>query len=318
MIEKIKKGLREREVKVFLVFLFFSTMVWFISKLSNTFEGTAVFNLVYVNIPENQMLINASHEQLGIKLDALGFHFLGMNISNKNIKIDISNTQKKGSSSFILTSEIEKQIENQLPNSMKLIELMSDTLFFNFQEVVRKKVLVKPQIELNLAQNYLLDGPLVIIPDSVTITGPENQVDTINHVTASKINLIQLTSDFSRKAPIVISNELTNTIFSNESVVISGKVSKFSEKKLSLKIECINLPEHMSIKTFPDRVDVLCKGTLSVLKDLDVADFQVVVDYNEFKKSKPQRLSLILSEWPNKLYSTILEASEVEYILKRK
>lgn len=318
MIEKIKKGLKEKEVKVFLVFLFFSTLVWFVNKLSNNFNGAAVFDLNYTNIPENLMLVNASHDQLGVKLDALGFHFLGMSVSNKKVQIDISKTDKKGNEFYISKTDFKKQIERQLPNSMKLEGVMTDTLFFNFQEVIIKKVPVEPDVRINLAQNYLLDGGLLIEPDSITIKGPKNQIDTIDYVKSSKIDLTKLTSDFSEMTSIIKSEALSKTIFSNESVIVSGKVSKFSEKKVSLKIEILNVPIDVSIQTFPEYVDVICLGTLETLKELDISDFQVVADYQELKNKKSQKLSLILQRKPSKLYNATVMLTEVEYILKRK
>ena len=318
MIEKIKKGLKEKEVKVFLVFLFFSTLVWFVNKLSNNFNGAAVFDLNYTNIPENLMLVNASHDQLGVKLDALGFHFLGMSVSNKKVQIDISKTDKKGNEFYISKTDFEKQIERQLPNSMKLEGVMTDTLFFNFQEVIIKKVPVEPDVRINLAQNYLLDGGLLIEPDSITIKGPKNQIDTIDYVKSSKIDLTKLTSDFSEMTSIIKSEALSKTIFSYESVIVSGKVSKFSEKKVSLKIEILNVPIDVSIQTFPEYVDVICLGTLETLKELDISDFQVVADYQELKNKKSQKLSLILQRKPSKLYNATVMLTEVEYILKRK
>ena len=318
MIEKIKKGLKEKEVKVFLVFLFFSTLVWFVNKLSNNFNGTAVFDLNYTNIPENLMLVNASHDQLRVKLDALGFHFLGMSVSNKKVQIDISKTDKKGNEFYISKIDFEKQIEKQLPSSMKLDGVMTDTLFFNFQEVIIKKVPVEPDVRINLAQNYLLDGGLLIEPDSITIKGPKSQIDTIDYVKSSKIDLTKLTSDFSEITTIIKSEALSKTIFSNESVIVSGKVSKFSEKKVSLKIEILNVPIDVSIQTFPEYVDVICLGTLETLKELDISDFQVVADYQELKNKKSQKLSLILQRKPSKLYNATVMLTEVEYILKRK
>ncbi len=201
---------------------------------------------------------------------------------------------------------------------MKLIEMMSDTLFFDFQEVITKKVPVKPRIQINLAQNYMLDGELVIIPDSIVIKGPRNQVDSIINVLSAKIDLTQLTSNFSKKIAIVIPEELTNTSFSNESVTISGKVSKFSEKKITLQIEIVNLPKDMIVQTFPKKVDVICLGTLEALKELNIADFQVVADYNELRNNNAKKLSLKLRKKPAKLYSAILEETAVEFILKRK
>lgn len=318
MFDKIRKGLKKKEARVFMVFLFFSTLIWFISKLSNTFEGASVFNLEYVNIPTDQMLIQASHDRLEVQLEALGFNFLGMSISRKEVQIDVSETIKKAEESFILKADYKKQIENQIPSSMKLIEINNDTLFFDFQKIIRKKVPVKPRIQINLAQNYLLDGELLVAPDSVEITGPKNQVDSIINIKSVKIDLTKLTSNFLQKAALIIPEELTNTSFSNQSVTISGRVSKFSEKKLTLQIEILNLPRQMTIQTFPKQVDVICLGTLEVLKNLNVSDFQLVADYKSLKSDNADKLPLMLRKKPAKLYSAILEETEVEYIVVRK
>jgi YbbR domain-containing protein len=264
------------------------------------------------------MLIDASQDELGVKINALGFHFLEMSLSNKEVQLDISKTEKKGDEFFISKTEFKKQIEKQLPSSMKLTEVMSDTLFFNFQEIVSKIVPVKPNIKINLAQNYLLEGELLIQPDSITIKGPKNQVDTIDYVKSSKIDLTKLTADFSKKTAIIKSKVLSSTYFSNESVTVSGKVSKFSEKKITLKIEVLHLPSDISIKTFPEHVDVICIGTLEILKELDVSDFQVLADYRQLKINKSQKLSLVLHKKPSKLYNATLEETEVKYIVRRK
>ena len=124
--------------------------------------------------------------------------------------------------------------------------------------------------------------------------------------------------DFSEMTSIIKSEALSKTIFSNESVIVSGKVSKFSEKKVSLKIEILNVPIDVSIQTFPEYVDVICLGTLETLKELDISDFQVVADYQELKNKKSQKLSLILQRKPSKLYNATVMLTEVEYILKRK
>ncbi|KAG1647539.1 hypothetical protein GQR58_030519 [Nymphon striatum] len=76
--------------------------------------------ILFVAVGINLMLVNASHDQLGVKLDALGFHFLGMSVSNKKVQIDISKTYKKGNEFYISKIDFEKQIEKQLPSSMKL------------------------------------------------------------------------------------------------------------------------------------------------------------------------------------------------------
>ena len=315
MIQKIKNGLKKRKVKVFLVFLLCSTLAWFISKLSETYVNVAVFDLQYVNIPEDQMLIHASHDRINVKLEGIGFQFL--RFGNKKIEIDLAKAVKLGEDFFISQKVYTRQIEKQLSNSTKLIEVSSDTLFFDFQKVIEKKVPIRPLIRLDLAQNYLLDEGLRLEPDSVVVRGPLNEVDTLLYVNTEKIDLIGLNANFSKNISLIKSQLLTNTNYSKNEATISGKVSKFSEVDIEVKIEPINLPEKVHIKLFPSTVTILCNGSIKRLKELKKEDFEVIVD---FKQNRPNEnsLLLILSRKPSGLRSAILKQSDVEYIIERK
>jgi len=315
VIQKIKNGLKKRKVKVFLIFLLCSTLAWLISKLSETYVNDTVFDLRYVNIPEDQMLMHASHDHINVKLEGVGFQFL--RFGNKKIEIDLSKAIKEGDDFFISQKVYNKQIEMQLSNGTKLLELSSDTLFFDFQKVIERKVPIKAHIEVDLAQNYLLEGELLLEPDSMIVKGPKNEVDTILHVNSEKIDLRGLDADFSKNIRLIKSELLTNTKYSKEEVTISGKVSKFSEIDFEVKIQVINLPEKVNIKLYPNQVTILCKGSIKTLKELKQEDFHVIVDYKKIT-NESKSLPLIVRRRPSDLHSAILQKSEVEYILERR
>lgn len=317
MIQKIKNSLKKRKVKVFLVFLFCSTLAWFISKLSEPYVSTTTLVLNYTNSSDDLLLVNSSQDKIDVKLEAVGFQFLGFNFKKKDVAIDLSVVAKERGQYYLPHQKYKVQIEKQLPNSMRLIDIEKDTLFFDFQEVISKEIPVKPQLQLNLAQNYLLDGKLEITPSIVVVKGPKNEVDTITSVTSTRIDLTDLTSDFSRKSAIIIPDGLQYTTFSTTSVTIAGKVSRFSEKMMSVTIKVLNLPNGTAIKMFPDKVNILCKGTLNTLKNLKDSDLEVVADFANIKDNNTKKLTLNLSKKPKKLASAILQETEVEYILKR-
>ena len=317
MIQKIKNSLKKRKVKVFLVFLLCSTFAWFISNLSESFISNTTFDLEFANASHDLLLVSSSQNKIDAKLEAVGFQFLGFNFKNKAVTIDLSEVTEVGGIYFLSYQEYKEQIEKQLPNSMRLINIEKDTLFFDFQEVISKEVPVKPSLQISLEQNYLLDGKLVISPSTVTVKGPRNEVDTISFVKSSQIDLIDLSSDFSRNASIKVPDGLRFTSFSANSITVAGKVSRFSEKIITIAIEAINLPSGTTIKMFPDKVQILCKGTISTLKRLNTSEFQVVADFNKLGNSRSKNIQLVLETKPESLSSAILQEKEVEYILKR-
>ena len=317
MIQKIKNSLKKRKVKVFIIFLFCSTSAWFISNLSESYISNTTFELDFTNAGDDLMLVSSSQDKINVKLEAVGFQFLGFSFKKKNVTIDLSAVVKDGRQYYLPHQDYSAQIEKQLPNSMKLLNIEMDTLFFDFQEVISKEIPVKPQLTLTLAKNYLLDGKLDIIPPVVIVKGPKNEVDTIGSMKSAKLELIDLTSDFSEPLRILIPDGLRNTTFSETSITVSGKVSRFSEKMITLDIKALNLPEGTSIKMFPNQVNVLCKGTIEALKNLKSSDIEIVADFDKLKNSRSKRIALRLNKKPEQLSSVVLQETDVEFILKR-
>ena len=101
MIGKIKRGLNQRKVKIFLLFLICSFLAWFISKLSETYTSNAVFDIEYTNVPDSLSLKQTLKKQIDVKLRASGFQFLAFNFYNKKVKIDVSAMEHSKATYFI-------------------------------------------------------------------------------------------------------------------------------------------------------------------------------------------------------------------------
>ncbi|WP_339710058.1 YbbR-like domain-containing protein [uncultured Kriegella sp.] len=293
-------------------------MIWFINNLSESYVNYATFDLEYINAPDSLRLADISKENVNVKLEAVGFQFLGFNLKNKTVVIDLSDVENEDSKFFIPHAVFRKQIESQLPSSMSLLEMDKDTLSFDFYRTENKKVKVKPRLRINLAQNYLLDGELLIEPDSIIITGPKDEIDSITEVRTIKQNLSDLTADFSKTLEVYRSPELKKTVFSTKTVQVSGAVARFSEKILEVPIKVVNEPKGMKVKIFPDKVSVVCKAKIDELKQLESSDFQVTADYGAVNKSDLNMLDLILAKKPKSIHSARLNENKVEFILTQK
>tara|TARA_B100001146_G_scaffold224678_1_gene243546 strand:- start:3381 stop:4340 length:960 start_codon:yes stop_codon:yes gene_type:complete len=317
VIQKIKKGLKKRKVKVFFVFFLCSALIWFINKLSRTYVSGAHFDLEFVNMPDGYLFEKASKTEVDVKLRAGGFQFLRFNFINKRVYVDLSELPTNGESFYATPDTYRRQIENQLPNTMALLEIDNDTLFFQMLAVKTKKVPVKPNVELDLVKNYLLDGKMTVIPDSISITGPAEEIDSIDFVKSDKIVLPDLAAGFSKRVDLLQSPELENTTYSTYQVNIKGEIARFSEKIFKLPIKKVNFPEGAQVRTFPEMASVLCKAKMKRLKDIEESDFQVIVDYNSIKSSNKDVIPLKLNKKPEEVHSAKLLENEVEFIIKR-
>ncbi len=306
-----------RKVQIFSLALLCSGMAWFISNLSETYTSTTTFMLKYTNAPDSLLLVDTSKQSIEAKLEASGFQFLGFNFKRKTLPINLATVQQKQKRHFIAQNDYRRQLEKELPNSIRLVELLDrDTLFFDFFEVYTKTVKINSKLQINLAQNYLLDGSAKITPETITITGPKNEIDTIKSLWTEAQNSEILSSDFSKTLKILKSQDLVHTNFSTENVVVSGKVSRFSERILEIPVRVLNLPEDLKISTFPSTVPVLCQAKLDALKALNVTDFEVTANYNQINDST-KVLTVALTSRPGNIHSTRILKTEIEYILKK-
>ncbi|ALM07288.1 hypothetical protein SB49_05340 [Sediminicola sp. YIK13] len=316
-MKKTNNGLQKRKVKIFSLFLLCSGLAWFVSNLTERYTSTTSFDLEYINVPDSLLFKGSSKDKLEVKLNCSGFQFLRYNFSPRVVQLDLSYIKKKGSKYYLPQETCVKQIESQLPSSISLVNVDNrDTLYFALYRLYTKSVPVVSRLKIDYAQNYMLDGTLKMEPTEVTLSGPKNEIDTIRNVHTKTATLKDVSNDFSEKLSLIKSVKLLNTKYSANEVSITGKVARFSEKIVDVPVEVINLEPDMQIKTFPNKVSVLCKGKIERLKKVKASDFIVVADFNTVKDTKSSTITLKLANKPEGLFDIKLLEKEVEYILK--
>ncbi len=317
VLEWIRSGLKKRKVKVFLIILVFSALAWFINNLSFSYNSKTYLELDYVNTPKELLLTSIPKKTIEIKLKALGFQFLGFELRKKKVSIDMSKIKSKDSTYYISPDIYRRQIEGQLSNSMTLLEMEDDTLFFDFTTLVTKEVPVLPRVNFNLATNYMLEDSIIVNPSSVTIRGAKNEIDTVSGIRTVYVDLKNVDRDFTKNISLVKPKNLKTTAFSSNTVEISGQVFRFSEKIIEVPVTVINLPDKVQVRTFPDNVQVVCQGKLENMKEFEPDDFQVVADYSNVSGTDNNTLPITLEKYPKDIKNARLLVNEIEFILLR-
>lgn len=308
--------MKQRKVRVFIIFLLLSITAWFITRLSETYSHTVDFALNYTNQPEGMLMVDIPPEELGVRIRANGFQLLRYQLSPKKIKIDLREVKHGDKGYFISPQSYRNQIEQQLSQEIGLLQVPSDTLYMNFQQLRSKTVPVQIGGELDLAQNYMLEGELLLEPGQIHLLGPPSEIDSIEVIYTEPLSISGIKEDFVSELSIDSGNLMPNTELSQNRIRVSGKVLRFSEAVIELPVEVINLPDSLKVQTFPNMVGVLCKGRIEGLKSLSPNDFRLVADYSS-PASGTGRLMLSLAEKPEGVHETQLLETSVEFITKR-
>lgn len=318
MFKQLLSGLNERKVKVFSLFLICSFLAWFISNLSDSYESRANFALNYKNLPDTLLLGNKSVNSIEAKLRTSGFRFLYYNFINKRVDVDLSQVIAENGNYLITEDALSEQIELQLPQSISLIDLDRSQLFVDLYQVTAKELQIKPRLDLQFQQNFIMEGEPIITPETVLVKGPKNEIDTLTTIYTSKIEMTDVSSDFSENVLLVFPKNLSNSVFSINRVNVKGKVVKFSEKAFDVPIRVLNFPKGYNVNIFPNSISVLCKATLEKLKKITLQDFEVIADYKQLNETDGNILFLEIVKKPENVYDVRMLENKINFVLEQK
>lgn len=316
----------KHKLLVFSFFLLISTLFWFLIKLSDNYITNITYPVEYLNIPENKIIINELPEILKLKIDANGYNIvkykLGSNFSP--IKIDLSETYLKNLDndssnqyieSFHLLENIQNQIiENKITQDISIVDILPDTLFFEFTDIIEKKIPVGINAEISFQKQYMLKDKLIIEPDSVLIKGPEKIIDTIFFIETEYINLRDLAESYTSEVNLI---KYKNIIYSTEKVFVEIQVEEFTEAHISIPINVINLPDTLKLKIFPNIVNINYLVGFSEYGKIDEKKFDIYIDYNDINNSMTNKLKLKVKNYPLEIKSFNYSPIYVEYLIEK-
>lgn len=317
MIEHIKNGLNKRKVKLFLMFLLGSSLAWFVGHLAEHYISDTTFEVDYGNPPDSLLLQKVSKKNINVRLNASGFRLLLFGLKRKSVHVDLSSLERIGTKYYLSPRSYRNQIGNQLSKFIQIVDMDRDTMFFNFLKLYKKKLAVVSKVDMDLGQHYLLDKNWKLVPDSITVKGPKDEISGLEHIETMKTSLSSVRPSFSEELELQLPENLKNTSFSHRKVKITGDIFRFSERIIQVPIHVINVPPDVIVRTFPETASIMCRDRLDVLKGLQITDFEISADYAQVKGNVDNLLQLKLTKKADSVNVVQLKDDKVEFILMK-
>lgn len=286
--------------------------------MSKEYTTSIVLPIAYENIPQNLLLQKEPLEELEVNIKASGFKIALTKFKQNQIILDASSLNKKKKSTYyLLTRNYKTSIQKQLSIGVNLQQITKDSLFLNLGSLQSKKLPVIADVKINYHVGYDLSSSIQTIPDSILVSGPEDQIDKLNSIQLEPIKLSDVKEDFSRQVTIVKSKTLKNVRFDVDKVTVSGKVEKFTEGSLLVDVEILNLPENITINTLVKKVEVVYVVALSNFNKIDEDSFQVKCDYKTTKNNNLNYLIPKIVKKPPFLKSVKLVPNKIDFLIQK-
>lgn len=318
----LSKERRNSKLFVYLICVLIASVLWFANALGNQYETIVNVRVNYTNIPESKVLVNSPPRKLEMKISGHGFallrHKLGLSVTPINFNMmaftndAISKTENDRFT--IVTERYINQIARQMSSEVRLVSISPDTISFQFDHIQRRKLPLKTRINAQFEKEYFQWGDLKYAPDSVWVEGPKRVIDTLHYILTEDIEFKNVKASVTQKV----------SIKSHENLKIDGKkatvtlpVSQFTEYIEKIAIEVINLPDSLSLVTFPGKVSVNCMVPLHEYRNILPSGFSFVVDYNEINPGT-SRLKVVSLKQPNYVQMLKFQPEMVDFIMSRR
>lgn len=291
-----------------------------LNALSKNYTSELAFPLVYSDFPEDKVFVGQLPDHLDLQINAHGYALLRYKMFRKAEPISFSVSSfnlsggEEGASAYLLTRYVRDQISRQLPSELQLLEIKPDTLHFRFADRLTRKLEIRADFNFTIDKQFTIKDKIILTPDSVVVSGPDLILDTLDYVLTERLDLGELTRNYSDKVRLSRHADLEYDV---SRVSCAIELERFTELQVSVPIEVLNLPDSILLQTFPPSVTLSCKVGLSKYDRIENYPFRAVVDYEQIEERQPA-LNVSIQNPPEYLLGYDFHPKTVEYLKSRR
>jgi hypothetical protein len=270
----------KRIVGFFLVVIVVASL-WFISKYKDVYKEEVVFNISFIDVPNNLTLDTSSQQiNMPVEIRASGFILIWEKIFGEHLELDFKDhTYLRNDTLLFNPSKSIKKINKSKKISFEVLSADDVDIPIQFKRFLSKKVPVVNQIELDYTLNYLAIKKPYFQKDSVTITGNDAKVNALNELVIVRDSKLVI-KDTLTTLEIDLKEIDVNLNFEPQKLTLSVEATQMTEGKVDIPVRLLNAPTAYDVKLIPDNVQLVYSTAVSNFDQIKARDFSISIDYN--------------------------------------
>ena len=302
-----------RDILLYLVFVVISFAFWAILSLNNLIQDNYKVMFRITGIPQGVTMINDYPREFNVTVKNNGYVLLKYMIGdNPEITVDFKEYANGNGQMLISRQEMEDMLVTEFGSGTSIVSFSPESLSIKYTSLPGKKVPVEIFGDYVANFQYVVNGEIVAVPDSVTIYSDAGNLSAINKVRTEKIISRNLTDSLYVK--IAIQN-IKDVRAVPDSVDVMIPVEPLVTKRSSIPVIVKNLPENVSVVVFPSSVQVSYLLPMSLYNDRLDDKFEASVDYGDIQGNKA-KLPVRIEIAPEIYQNIQLETDSVEYVIE--
>lgn len=314
---KMKVFLLSRDTFIFLFFLIISGLFWIIISLNKTYETRLSIPVKYLNTPAEIALMAELPSHIVIKVKDKGTTLIGYTGTHfKPLIIDFNDYTAYNNSeewSIPTANTFDQEIKELVAPSTQILDFFPRSIEIEKSLLSQKSVPVKAVTHFEYARQYFPSDSIQITPNTVTLYGRKEVIDTIQCIYTELVTSFQLKDTLTVEANL----QLPSLCKSNPSKVkVTAPIEFYTEGKQIVPVKVVGVPENLRVRTFPSEVEVTYMAGFSRFKSVIPADFNVTIQYNDLISSNNNTQPLKLEQYPSHIIKPKLKTEEVQWIIE--
>jgi len=287
-LRRINK-VQRRKLSIFLRCIIISFLAWTLFAISSDYTFTKKASMSYVNLPENKAFHPLQSDTVSVRI-----RMSGWKVFMERLHPDT----------------------RQFPTDKQVIAVSPDTLYFDFSKQTQRKVPVKAVESLTFQRQYGVIGETRTNPEYVTITGPLEDVASIEYLETDTIKGKDVNTDVRTVAYLNKQQRTNITIYPTFAEVIVP-VGEITEKVIELPIKVENSKGYTSVRVLPSKVRATILLAVKDYNKYTSRDFEAVVDLDAWKDHKVSSLPVIITKMPDYVKVLSIEPQNVDFFVRR-
>jgi len=301
----------KNNTSVLLICILLSFVFWIMQKLSGEHIFTLPVQIKY-DLPDGKGIDTDTPNQLEVLFKGRGWEITKLSIlKDLHITVPLSEDETQNFNESFLKNVIQAALHSM---PLQVLDIRPNELSVELYQTFLKRVPLQLDIDVQFFPDFDFSKPIVLKPDSVTLYGAKELLDTIQVWTTEKLVLDKLKKNISKTLKLKSPGNIALQI-SEYSALVEIFVEEYTERIFELPIIVVSA-EGKSLntyKTLPDKARVYAVLPLSKYDDPLPDEFKlvVIVDTKEqyiAQNSKPLTLSL----YPNYIKSLKIHPPQIE------
>ncbi|WP_302597569.1 hypothetical protein [Muribaculum intestinale] len=308
---------RGREVGLFLLFLAISYIFWLLLTLNNESQDDIDVPIAIVNVPDSvtfitdvQPVIKASVRDKGSILMRYRFN------NSKVMKIDWAEyVGRTDDNRFLMgRQDLGARLRDYFGSSSQIVTVAPDSLKLIYTTSPGRKVAVHVNADVRPALGNIVNGPLTINTDSVTLYSVTDMPHSLTSVETMPIIRSKLTDTTSVLVKI---KPIDGVRIIPDNVTVTIPVEPLIARSQMASVVVKNMPHGYGLLTFPSQIEVSYLIPMSAY-NTEPYDIKAYVDFADALSAPTSKIPVTMSLMPELYRDVTISPDSVEYIVEQR